>query len=83
MPDTEEVTGSNSVQPTSGPICVPGPLRRRGMAALSRQHESCSQVARRSGLAGYPRRARNAAVFTRFWQDVEQNRRVALREIST
>ena len=29
------------------------------------------------------RRARNAAALTRFWQVVEQNRRVPLREVST
>jgi hypothetical protein len=28
-------------------------------------------------------RARKAAAFTRFWQVVEQNRRVPLREVST
>ena len=29
------------------------------------------------------RRARNAAVLTRFWHEVEQYRRVPLREVST
>ena len=29
------------------------------------------------------RRARNAAVLTRFWHEVEQYRRVAFREVST
>jgi len=32
---------------------------------------------------GQPSRARNAAVLTRFWHDVEQYRRVPLREVST
>src|ERR1700722_19188024 len=34
-------------------------------------------------LRGQLRRARKAAVLTRFWQDVEQYRLVPLREVST
>src|SRR5689334_22883369 len=35
------------------------------------------------GRRAQARRARNAAVLTRFWHEVEQYRRVPLREVST
>ena len=59
----------------SGPLCLVVPIRE---IYLEEIHLA----------AGYPRgaqvrRARNAAVLTRFWQEVEQYRRVPLREVST
>ena len=46
------------------------------VSAAPAQYPVCTRRA-------HPRRARNAAVLTRFWHEVEQYRRVPLREVST
>src|ERR1019366_127171 len=71
----------------------PGPERGSMKATLARSRPLRARIhtpgrrggrrsARRSGF-DQARRARNAAALTRLWQDVEQNRLVPLREVST
>jgi hypothetical protein len=56
-----------------------------GITCLSGNHrgEAAEAKERKPALAGQPWRSRNAAAFTRFWQAVEQNRLLPLRDVST
>ncbi|GAB3426301.1 hypothetical protein GCM10027569_65290 [Flindersiella endophytica] len=60
-------------------------LRKGGHNGSARDRKRTRRDNDLSGQASRPEawRARNAAAFTRFWQAVEQNWRVALREVST
>jgi hypothetical protein len=70
-------------------MTFPGPpesMPRCRSITLSRSSIESSRTWTGSDVAvrrAHPDRARNAAVLTRFWHEVEQYRRVPLREVST
>jgi hypothetical protein len=61
------------------PRLVSEPLEHGATPVSGRPSGSLPVCTRRA----HDRRARNAAVFTLFWHEVEQYRRVPLREVST
>jgi hypothetical protein len=62
------------------PVGLVGEPLEHGVTPVSGCPRSVPPVCTRRA---HPRRARNAAVLTRFWHEVEQYRRVPLREVST